>query len=366
MREPFYDKYNRAVIVNPVWMPADLLANFALDRWNALSQEEREGVAAKFCDSLGERNYGFEGWGIDYHGPDREQPVLFLTETRTAMEFALIPGGTLLPGYDDAHMERFAEILDLKEGWRRKKVYASEQERQSAEEFFAEVTQKLRRKPPVNITPFLMAVFPVMAMTPGIQQVLASPGGSKRTWEEVARRRWPVSLKWESVPPVLQHFGWILPTTWEYEWAVKGGKEGLFFWGDKVPHFVADDFAYHEYDAEMRVFTAEQRHLIADDIYLDSVMMSAFSRSRPRIWPYCNRFGIVGPVARSHWCAPSKEPDDPTPLIVRGGGAEYWPWQGAEGWLTLLTAAEERLSYDAERGQWNILRPIIRLRPTAG
>jgi hypothetical protein len=362
-----------------------VLVDCSLDRWNALSPAMREAAAVSLRHALTESGYGFEHWRIEDHGPDREQPVLILTDTRTALDFALIPGGRLLPGYGDAQFERFSEIYELLEGWQRDIIDDEDDEPDDAVEleedspyvipiFASEVPCDLSRKPPVDIAPFLMAVTPTPASTPGIQQVVTSPRWWGETWEEMALYHLPVRLHWEMVPAVLHRYRWSLPTTGEFEWAIRGGKEGIFYWGDTVPHFVANPLPYYDCGDEKDghdnaggydepAWTPEQARLITEDVRFEDLMVLGFSPESARIWPYCNGFGLAGPLATGSWCAPSTESSDPFPLIVRGGASGSWPWQACGEWMLFLSAVERRLNENTLSGDWNVLRPIIRLQP---
>jgi hypothetical protein len=127
------------------------------------------------------------------------------------------------------------------------------------------------------------------------------------------------------VEPLLERFGWDLPTTWEFEWALRGGVDGLFYWGGPPPLF-------QDPEAEL----AQSGPLTLDEVF-KAVMTHAFPPDRPRNWPYCNRFGLAAMLGAGTWCQPSTTEGDPAPVIVRGGAAMCWGWQACKEWLLLLS-----------------------------
>jgi hypothetical protein len=365
----------------PISIPADIHADCCLERWNAASQARRATIAETIRISLNFEGYEFEAWRIENHGPDSEQPVLLLTDTRTHLDFALIPGGTLHPGYDEAQLAHLDEIYHLLEAWKAdffhgdkydEAAMADEWEPDTPERmpiFASEAPCDLRRKPPVEICPFLMAVIPALAETPEIQQVVSLPEWREEIWAEMEEDYAPMELRWPMVAPVLDHYRWELPTTQEWEWAVQGGIPGLFYWGNLLPEFVVNPYeededeenGIREEDIDLRWLESQQRNLQTSTVQFDDVMRLTFPPDKARIWPYANRFGLVGMLAWGDWCMPSVTPDDPYPLIIRGGAAGSFPWQACGEWHSLLSAAEGRQSVETRYGDWNVLRPILHL-----
>jgi len=377
-------------------VPADILDDCRLERWALLSSDQLEAVAVALTQTLAASDYAFTKWRIERHGPDGQLPVLIFTDARSHLDFALIPGGTLLPGYDEAQLQRYTEIYMAVE--QRDEAGEGEEEDFGEALFSDEESERealiidrpivfasraqcdLRRKPPVPIAPFLMATTPILAETAEIAEVVTLPHWWRETWDEMAVIHQPVRLRWEMVAPVLERYRWDVPTTHEWEWASQGGKSGIFYWGNEVPRFVvnpiayyadeddADDIAEHaRYAAEMDAridseWPAEKQALLTDAVRFEDVMRMRFSPSSPHCWPYANGFGLVGLLAWGEWCAPSNDPDDPYPLIIRGGAAGGFPWQSCHEWLLLLRAAEARQNIRTNYGDWNTLRPILRLR----
>src|SRR6185437_14530348 len=100
----------------------------------------------------------------------------------------------------------------------------------------------------------------------------------------------------------------------------------------------------------------------------DAIMSASFAPDRPRIWPWCNRFGLAAMLPRQTWCARSTVPGDPSPLITRGGAAHCYPWQGCGEWMALLSAVESRAEGETISLNpllpWEVkaaIRPVIRL-----
>ena len=96
-------------------------------------------------------------------------------------------------------------------------------------------------------------------------------------------------------------------------------------------------------------------------VAFDDVMLWAFDPERPRGWPYANRFGLAGMLAWVTWCARIAGKRVRFPLVVRGGGMNWWGWQQCGEWKLLLNAAEGRVPSLREYGDQNLVRPIIRL-----
>jgi hypothetical protein len=63
------------------------------------------------------------------------------------------------------------------------------------------------------------------------------------------------------------------------------------------------------------------------------------------------------------WCQPSEREGDANPLILRGGAATSWGWQGCKEWLLLLNACESRQAITTNYADHNAIRPVVRLVP---
>jgi hypothetical protein len=345
---------NTATVPVPTW----LFANADLSVWNTLSSAERELLAQVLCQHLRESGYDFQKWRFEQHGPDAEQVVLVLTDENFKQDFALIPGGTLLPGYDETQLDCFAEIDEMVEGELRAFVrYRNggvQEERLIWQQkvFASKAACDLRRKPAVSIAPFLMMVTSLLELP------------SKRRGAVYS----PVKMRWKDVGDTLSRYNWSLPTTEEFEWALQGGQGGVFYWGDRLPDFVLVQEKYYDDDEDEEVEISEKTRwllenspLLTASVTFNDVMWGDLELAEEPAWPHYNRFGLKAMLAQGCWCEPSTEPEDPCPLIVRGGVSHFWPWQSCGEWLRMLSAAEARLGYDTDYGDWNTLRPAIKL-----
>lgn len=355
--------------MSSVILPDDFLSDCTFSVWNSLTDERRREIGNAVLASLHDSGYQFHQVRLEGHGPAEEHPVLMFTDQRTGMDFALIPGGILSPGYDEAQLNRLLQITELVEYVPDEEEFEDEEEEgeeddSEREEFsfpdrvpiFASAAPcDLRRRPDVQIAPFLMAVRPVPVESPEILELITPP----TWWYSWVKRLSSIALQWQMVPPILEHFQWAVPTSLEFEWALTAGVQSLFYWGDELPSFVATDPA--EYGEEYPAWTAEQQALITSSVTFEDVMEPGSTANAPDVWPHTNRFGLIGMVAQDCWCEPSNDPSDLAPLIVRGGAAGSYPWQACGEWRSLLNGAECRLRWDSDYGDWNGLRPVIRL-----
>jgi len=279
--------------------------------------------------------------------------VIQWRERGTGMTFSLIPGGTFQPGYEDALLDQLRVL------YRRvtaERLGASEAEIARDNPELLEMPDEilvlgsdapceLRLKPRVTVPPFLMATELVQSTLPGLDAFVDLSPLAKR--QEAYPFLGGVRLPWPQVEPVMQSYGWSLPTSEEFEWALRGGVRSLFYWGDEPPLFLEDGFGTVYSEDELQKSW-------------DAVMSSSFAPDRERSWPWCNRFGLAAMVAQSTWCAPSRVPGDPYPLIVRGGAASSWPWQACGEWVSLLNAVECRLPLGPCYAESASVRSIIR------
>jgi hypothetical protein len=346
----------------------------SLDVWNGLSNAERQAVARHVSDRL-----TAHGWqlttdrALRHFGPAGDtQMVAQWFEGRTGLTFSLVPGGTFQPGYSRELLTEYDAVYRLLQA----ADFLEEEELDEDEEEFSlgadiaieqEVLDDLldsedspyldtvyhcgwrwrcdlRARPAVSIGPFLMATSPVLGGTTPVVELLS--GAEVRCSGPFA----PVRVKWPDLGRVLQGFGWSLPRSVEFEWSVRGGREGLFFWGNTIPAWLARKQGARSVPGD-RLTTA---------VTFDDLMRDRFEPQRPRRWPWCNRFGLADLLGSKTWCAPSDVPGDEFPLIYRGGAHDCYPWQYCREWRLFLTAIESRMTQHHERRQ--ALRPIVRLR----
>ncbi len=337
----------------PIIIEPSMAHNFGLEAWDALDDNDKRVLG----DYLSERLQA-NGWDVlepmtlTRSGPPGElRSVLQWREPASGMTFSFIPGGTFRPGFDEAQMARVAELMRLYLG----QHYDDEFEQ-------PEMDPYLELKPPFDVFPFFMADELVRLSLPGLRTVARLPEGAS---EGKALYGYDfmgdaVEFPGDQVEPVLDHFGWSLPTSAEFEWALRGGVSSVFYWGDDFPEFMEDvEVSWHE------PLWPEQARARAS---FDAILSAAFDPGRPKEWPWCNRFGLAAMLSRTTWCAPSTEPDEPDTLIFRGGAAHFYPWQvGCFEWMMLLNASESRSPVTAAPKDFlaipaiGAIRPMIRL-----
>jgi hypothetical protein len=357
----------------------DVLEQLDLARWNALSVSQRQEIGQSVTEQAHAQGYLFTNLQVYQYGPDQTQPILEWRDEVAGCVFVLVPGGTFAPGYDDEQLARYARIHQRIHAWNESDPWnADAWNREDGDEddepgdaqdqendphdppdrtrIFASVSPcDLRRKASVSIGPFLMASLPVPASAPGLPEIVTYPDWWRKSWAEMTQAQEALLLRWPQVAPVLQHYRWSLPTSAEYEWALRGGVDGLFYWGDELPAFVLNECAVPE------ATNAEwERANRSPAVAFEDIMRLTVEPERARSWPYGNRFGLAGMVTWGQWCAPDANPAD-APLVVRGGASACYPWQMCGEWKSLLTAAEGRMREETTYAQWNALRPIVRL-----
>jgi hypothetical protein len=325
------------VATSLVPIAAEMLALLQLDAWNGLDDDSRLALGDQIARRLEAHGRGVdEPLALRRFGPaGSEQAVLQWRDPGTGLHFSLIPGGTFRPGFDEDLMARYDQL-------RRQLGPVGEEAASEDDEppghallMGSDRACDLRRKAPVTVAPLLMAAELAPASIPEIRDLLNIPW-IEYTCQQFEFRGYNASVVWDRVDAVLERLGWSLPTSSEFEWALRGGVDSLFYWGDEPAEFMT---AWCEPS-------------------FDQVMSTRFDPDRPRSWPWCNRFGLAAMLAQGTWCAPSPDPDDAAPLVVRGGAADYWPWQNCGEWLLLMNAVESH-----QRPMWsdNCLRPVIRL-----
>jgi len=273
------------------------------------------------------------------------------------MTFSLIPGGTFQPGYDDALLKQlhvlYRKVTINCLGESEDEIASSHPEWLEMSEiipvFASKVPRDLRLRPPITVSPILMATELVQSTMPDFDRFV-DLSRSSRSVKRLAAHPFlgGVNLRWPQVEPILQHYRWSLPTSEEFEWALRGGVSSLFYWGNEPPLFLREGYG--------SVYSAKECQAS-----WEALMSSSFAPDRERTWPWCNRFGLAAMVAQSTWCTPTRVPGDPFPLIIRGGAADSWPWQACGEWVSLLSAVEGRRPLGACYADLAAVRPIIHI-----
>lgn len=340
-----------------------------LSAWNALANGERHGLARELVDSLTAAGDSFGSPEVRLHGPEADQPVLELRDRRTRQTFVLVPGGTFAPGYDETELAAYTRIHQRLFGWAEDKPWTDTHCVEGPPEkyeyydppertglFGRQTPCDLRLKSAERIGPFLMAVLPVRCSMWGLGPVLPDVASRGTGSPRVPHSHVAAVFEWPKTRPLLKAFRWALPTSAEYEWALRGGTRGVFYWGDDLPAFVLKNGTFEKPSAEELRRAAERPGVAFED-----VMLYGFDPDRPRVWPYANRFGLAGMLAWKTWCARIEGKRVGFPLVVRGGAMNWWGWQQCGEWKLLLNAAEGRVPSLREYGDHNLVRPIIRL-----
>lgn len=348
---------------------ACILARLELAAWNALADGERYALGRELVNPLAAAGYSFGSPAVRGHGPQREQPVLELRDLRTRESFALVPGGRFAPGYDAAELAAYLRIHQRLFGWAEARPWTDQDCLTGRPEDYEhydppERTCLIGREPRCDlrlqakqaIAPFLMSVLPVRCSTWGLGRVLPDVAASRAGGPRMPRSQVPAFVRWPQTRPLLEAFRWALPSSAEYEWALRGGTRGVFYWGDDLPAFVLKEGAFVKPSREERRRAEERAGVVFDDL-----MLWGFDPERPRVWPYANRFGLAGMLAWVTWCARLEVKRDRFPLVVRGGAINWWGWQQCGEWKLLLSAAEGRVRSLGDFGDANLVRRVIRL-----
>jgi hypothetical protein len=298
---------------------AALYNRLSLESWNEAALTERSDIIAKLSASLTEVGYDLAPDGIHSFGPSGQpQPVACWTDRRSDTSFALIPHGRFQPGISRGLVRQYRQVFsrmdeDVGEGpapaLKRTPIYLSDRD------------VDLSEKAPVAVPPFLLSR----------DVVLKSTSGLGRWLNTKSRQPVAATIPLPRLKPLLTAMQWALPTSSEFEWALRGGADSLFYWGS---------------DAQ------------------DVERWQTFVRKKrpPERWPYYNRFGLTRLLECATWCVPSADRRDPCPIVFRGGALDCSPWQGCGEWRLLLNAAEGRARIPQSTGPVQLaLRPVIRL-----
>ena len=350
-----------------IFLSDDLLMQLEISRWNRLSKHQQVALAQSLTAQLNASGHSMNKPRLEQHGPN--QTVLVWQNEPTQLDFALIPGGTFAPGYADEQLSNYRHICQLiEQGWHDAivrmtkpgkgsldfKMDAAITPSDKVQLFGSRAVCDLGRKPSVTLSPFLMCTTLVPAATPGLRLTVDLP--KWQSWEKLEATHSAIRLRWPMVEPVLAHFGWDLPTSTEFEWALQAGNPTLFYWGDKLPVSIMERLVYVEHTDQLPNADLDP------GVRFEDLMTRDVELQRLRVYPYCNRFGLASMLACGTWCLPSTVPQDPFPLTLRGGAADCFPWQGTNEWKHLLSAADWRIGYTTDYANWNSLRPVMRLR----
>jgi hypothetical protein len=321
-----------------VSIPPELEERLQLTAWNSMSSADQKQVAQQIADLLLAAGYDFVPLGLHACGPDDDPQIVSRWRDRaTGMEFSLVPGGSFRPGFDDHLMRRYWEIQREMVAWQEEPPEHEAPYLCRAPWTPARLAQWERD---AACPPLLMACVPLLPSVPG---ALTCIGPSRYRILGDTLETGPLHFFWAEVQTVLAEYRWTLPSSAEFEWALRGGIHGLFYWGNEMPEgwwtYDLDEFARDF--LPFRVQSAELRP-----------------------WPQANRFGLIGMVSWATWCAPPDGPDPDSWAIVRGGAGACYPWQACGEWLLMLNACELKAHELRDSHRMDptcTIRPVIRL-----
>lgn len=210
----------------------------------------------------------------------------------SGMTFHLIPGGTDLLGLSDAEYDAICDLDGA----------------------HLQTLDALRPATPIMMPPFLMSREPVLQATAlraiQLEKKRFRPDFQPLDFEKTDRI--PVYLTRSETEAVVTYYGFSLPSEAQWEYAIRGGTDGPFFFGATLP----------------------------TERTLAKILETDFRVVGPQA---TNPFGIVGMLVGG-WCRDSLAAerwsgvDVGPPHVVRGGAAICWPWQNCGEWMLALSA----------------------------
>src|SRR5262245_16778168 len=150
---------------NPVAVDRSILDALALDQWNTLSSAEHADIGMRVGEALRIAGWQLDGFVVPegFGPPGQVRGVLQLRDRATGLRWSVIPGGRFQPGMSERLQPHYKSLYIQMESW---KDYAEREEPWQPEPLDRTWTYAsgqpcdLRPKPPVVITPFLMATNP--------------------------------------------------------------------------------------------------------------------------------------------------------------------------------------------------------------
>ena len=268
------------------------------NKWATLSEDIINSSSEELKICVGN---DFEWLGISTY--ETSVPIVQFQHKLSSLIFNLLPGGKQKLGLSEDEYEIIKNLpnADL------------------------ELLNALKPTQLVDIEPFLISQFPLLEKTVSniidIDWSIYRPDFQPLSGEETDNV--PIYLTYSEVNKVLSHYNFSLPTEAQWEYAIRGGNNTPFYFGNEL----------------------------LSNIELSKIFDTDYQKTEAKS---ANLFGIVGMLVGG-WCQDTlkKEKwhgiDTGTPHIIRGGASIYWPWQNTGEWLLALSAMR-RSSEELEDG----------------
>jgi len=257
------------------------------------------------------------------------------------LQWVLVPGGEMAPGYDKRQLRRLQKrVVQMESGMVETEVDLAKDVCPYAAGAGWDPARLIARSLH-RVEPLLVSAQPLLQSTPQIGRFIGPERVRIFKWTPGAHT--VLAFHADEFGPVLAALGARLPSDVEMQWSMSGGRPFLFPWGDRLPRFMwANEFWLVDDPDELfhRNFDTQFRY--------------RYESAEPE-WERANRFGLIDPLVASTWCT-----IDGRPGYV-GGAGECFPWQGCGEWADFLCAAAVTHVADSEQFLGHGLRPVISL-----
>ena len=342
---------------HPVHLPHETYTDLAWDDWQWHNDIVKARAVERITEAVARAGYDLQQPELVRFGPDEEpgggpREIAQWRSPSSGMVFSLVPGGRFTTGFDGRAMNSFWQQVEsvwfdwTEEELEEQGVHARYVGLFAADAWAPEELQERRR---ATVEPLLMATHPILENLPQVH-TLSEPDRPRYGAPFDGSRARGLHLAPDEWPRVLEPFGWSMPTSSEFEWALAAGERSIFYWADQLPQelfdasYGLDENGEDPQDAAMEAL-ADQFHLRGEFAEMSGE------------WPSANRFGLTGMVGPAQYC---RADESDGAVVVRGGGGLGWPWQNCSEWVWMLSA----LSVPATRLGDHVhccMRPVIRL-----
>jgi hypothetical protein len=331
--------------LRPMTMNFDLLR---MNDWGRVALSDRERLAVELSEHLRRTRADLEYVGLQAVGESNaaDSAVPVWRDATGQGRWVLVPGAEFRPGYSPQALERLRQQVALCE----------DADDGPTDEWY----EKLAAGPPVRVDPFLMLALPVLQSLPGISAMIRVQEPRLRQFDP--RRHTPLALHESELMQVMTQNRWDLPTVQEMEWALRGGREALFPWGDELPWW---EQLTNESAKRIYALAGSRKPDLVEET-LDRLFEERFPddyATEVPEWRRANPFGIVDGNVCGCWAR------DGDQLSCCGGAADFYPWQGPLQWTYFLTTESRAVRKDRpnpfKRGTFIVeshaIRPVIRI-----